>query len=260
MRVTVLGSGTSVGIPSISCGCEVCRSEVPENQRLRSSVYIEHPGASFLIDCSIDFRQQALRHRMPAIEAVLLTHSHADHISGLDDLRSYNFLQSAPIDIWGDATTLEAVRQRFAYCFRPTQIGGGLPRLNLREVQPTEPFRIGTVTVQPVPIKHGILDILGYRIGGLAYLTDCSAVPASSMPLIEGVDTLIVGALRPYPHETHFSLPEALALSRELDARQTWFTHIGCKLEHFATNAELPPEAQLLYDGQILEAPDATTL
>jgi len=298
MRITVLGTGTSVGVPVIGCRCEVCRSTAPENNRLRSSVYIEHAGGKLLVDCSTDFRQQALRYRIPRVDAVILTHNHADHINGIDDLRSFNFVQRSPIDLYATADVLHTIRHRYEYAFNPTQLGGGVPRLNLHEIdlankagdlrletggtekqagdlrletggtktekptayslQPTA-FFIGGLQIVPVPIKHGVLDILGYRIGrNFAYLTDCSAVPESSVALLEGIEILVLDALRPTPHSTHFSLSEALDFSQRIGPAQTWFTHITCKMEHFATNASLPPNAQLLHDGQVIEVEEET--
>lgn len=209
----------------------------------------------FMVDCSLDFRQQALRYRMPRIDAVILTHDHADHIGGFDDLRGYNFIQQGPIDIYGTAAVFKTLRERYAYCFRPAlQIGGGLPQLNLIEIEPGKAFQLGDLEILPVPIKHGLLDIVGYRVGKtFAYMTDCSFVPETSVPMVDDIENLIVGALRPTPHETHFSLPEALEFSRSIRAGKTWFTHITDRLEYFATNASLPPDAQLLHDGQVIE-------
>ena len=263
IRVTVLGTGTSTGVPAIGCECEVCRSEAPENKRLRCSIYVEHASGNYLVDCSADLRQQALRYRLPRVDAVLVTHDHADHINGMDDLRIYNYLQGAPIHIHALEDVLETLRVRYSYCFNPTQIGGGLPRIQLRRIEPDRSFYPGrrdgdtggpSLKVTPIPVKHGNLDILGFRLGrDFAYLTDCSAVPDSSVALLEGVKVLVVSALRPTPHPTHFSLHEALEFSRLLAPEQTWFTHMTCSLEHFATNASLPPEAQLLHDGQVIE-------
>ena len=256
MRITVLGSGTSTGVPVIGCECAVCRSDAPENKRLRCSLYIEDNGSAFLVDCSTDFRQQALRYGIRRIDAVLFTHNHADHMNGIDDLRVFNYLQGSAIGVYGDKVTLETIRRRFDYCFNPPQVGGGFPHLRLQEVQPRKGIRLGELDILPVRLKHGILDILGYRIGdSFAYLTDCSAVPEESMAQLEGVEVLIVDALRHKPHSTHFSLEQALELSRSLRPAQTWFTHIADDLDHFETNARLPANAQLLRDGQVIELP-----
>jgi phosphoribosyl 1,2-cyclic phosphate phosphodiesterase len=260
MRITVLGTGTSTGIPAIGCRCDVCRSDRPENQRLRCSLYVEDDGgAKFLVDCSTDLRQQALRYGIARVDAVLMTHDHGDHINGIDDLRAYNFLQDREIDVYGDAGVIKTFRSRFAYCFNPPQLGGGVPRLSLHPIEAGQRLHLEGLEVTPIRIKHGKLDILGYRLGSaFAYLTDCSGVPDESMPLLEGVRVLVVGALRPTPHPTHFSLDEALALSRRVAPEQTWFTHITCRMEHFATNASLPPDARLLHDGQVIEIPAGT--
>lgn len=264
MRITVLGSGTSGGVPTIGCDCAVCRSDAPENKRLRCSLYVEVPAigdvpeAKFLIDCSSDFRQQALRYRLPRIDAVAMTHDHADHMNGLDDLRAYNFIQRGPIDVYGDATVLATIRRCYDYCFNPKQIGGGVPQLRPRGIVARQAFRIGALEVTPVPIWHGQLPILGFRLGRhFAYLTDCSRVDEDAMDLLKDLRVLIVGALRPRPHPTHFSLDQAVAFSRRVaPSERTWFTHMTCNVEHFATNAALAPATQLLHDGQTIEVPD----
>ncbi len=254
MKITILGSGTSTGVPVIGCDCPVCRSDAPENKRLRSSIYVENGDDKILIDCSSDFRQQALRAKLPRIDAVFLTHDHADHINGIDDLRLFNFIQRNPIDLYAREDVVETVKRRYEYCFNPRQLGGGVPQLNLRPLLPGETVQLKSTAIQAIPIKHGILDIFGFRIGKrFAYLTDCSEVPESSVELLEGVEVLVVDALRKTPHSTHFSLSEALDFSRRIQPRQTWFTHIACRMDHFETNEELPDDAQLLYDGQVIE-------
>lgn len=256
MRITVLGSGTSTGVPVIGCDCPVCQSHIPENKRLRCSLYVEHPRVRFLVDCSTDFRQQALRYGIRHVDAVIFTHNHADHINGLDELRVFNHRQGAAINIYADAGVVDTILKRFDYCFSPPQIGGGVPVLNLIEITPSKSFNMNGIEVVPVPIKHGVLDILGFRIGNFAYLTDCSNVPDSSLPLLQGVKVLVVDGLRRRCHSTHFSLDEALAFSRLVNPTQTWFTHIADEMEHFETNASLPPNAQLLHDGQVIELAD----
>ncbi|HUT23665.1 MAG TPA: MBL fold metallo-hydrolase [Sumerlaeia bacterium] len=257
MRIRVLGSGTSTGVPAVGCECPVCRSRAPENKRLRSSILVERAGRGILVDCSTDFRQQALLYGLDRIDAVLMTHDHADHINGIDDLRPLCAASDRPVPVYGDETVLETFRRRFRYCFHPPQTGGGVPNLDLRPIEPAVPFLVDGLEVVPAPVKHGVLDILGFRLGpDLAYLTDCSAVPDSSLALLRGVKVLIVDALRPKPHPTHFGLGQALEFSRRLRPEQTWFTHISCRLEHFAANASLPSDAQLLHDGQVIEIAD----
>ena len=187
-----------------------------------------------------------------------MTHDHADHINGLDDLRAYNFIQRRPIPLYGDATVLATIRRCYDYCFNPKQIGGGVPQLELREVAAGRAFAIGSLEVTPVPILHGGMPILGFRLGRhFAYLTDCSGVDSGAMDLLKDLRVLIVGALRRTPHPTHFSLDEAVAFSRRVaPSERTWFTHITCSLDHFETNASLGAETQLLHDGQTIELPD----
>ena len=253
MRVTFLGTGTSHGVPMIGCDCPVCSSDDPRNQRTRSSVLVEVDGANLLIDTTPDLRTQVLRENVRRVDAVLFTHSHADHIFGLDDIRRFNDLSGRPMPCYGSADTLRVIRQAFEYVFKPTQPGGGKPSLNLIEVD--GPFQILNTqyTIQnpviPVPILHGELPILGFRIGSFAYLTDCSAIPEPSFDLLDGLDLLVLGVLRHEPHETHFSVGEGLAVVERLQPRQTYFTHLTHRLDHDTTNRSLPPHAQLAYDG-----------
>jgi phosphoribosyl 1,2-cyclic phosphate phosphodiesterase len=218
---------------------------------------VEHAGGAFLVDCSTDFRVQALRHRIERVDALLLTHGHADHVNGIDDLRIINMMQHAAIPVYGDTNTLHAIRQRYDYSFNPLQKGGGLPVLELCEVADGDRVDIGGIEAVCVPIRHGLLPAMGYRLGpDFAYLTDCNDVPESSIRLIEGVDTLVVDGLRFRPHPTHFSIPEAVALARRVGARRTAFTHITHDIEHFRVNALLPPGMFLLQDNMVLDARD----
>ena len=242
-----------MGVPVIGCGCAVCTSTDPHNKRLRSSVSIDAGGVHLLIDCGIDFREQMLRWPMPRVDAVLLTHTHSDHINGIDDLRPYNYYQRGTIPIYGREYFLEDLSQRFHYCFNPLQEGGGVPKLELKPIEPAEAFSISGVEIIPIEIRHGRLPILGFRIGGFAYLTDCSEIPDASEPLLRGLDVLILSALRHTPHPTHFSLSEALAAAARLSPRRVYFTHIADEMDHAETNASLPEWANLLYDGQLIE-------
>ncbi len=253
MRVTVLGSGTSAGVPTLGCRCEICRSPDPRNKRMRASAYIETAERRILIDCGPDFRTQALANGVEDVDEVLLTHSHADHVGGLDDLRSFNMVHKHPITVHGNADTLGDVRERFSYCFRPPQqVGGGLPDLRLSLVAPGKPVDLGIGAV-PVPVFHGTLPILGWRLGDFAYLTDVSRLPEEAFPLLEGVRTLVSSALRHRPHPTHMSLDEAVALARRIGAERTWFIHMCHDLDHETTNAALPSDIQLAHDGLVFE-------
>ncbi len=257
LRIRVLGSGTSMGVPVVGCACAVCTSSDPRNKRLRSSIWIEAAGRHLLVDCSIDFRQQMLNWPMPRIDALLLTHTHADHINGIDDIRSYNYIQREAIPLFTSPFFIDDIRRRFPHCFGPLQTGGGVPQLDLTEVEPGRPFLAAGVEVMPIRIMHGRLPILGFRLGSFAYLTDCSGIPPESEELLAGVETLIISALRHRPHETHFSLDQSLEASARLGVRHAFFTHIADDLDHETTNKSLPSWARLLYDGQVLEIESA---
>lgn len=250
LKIRVLGSGTSMGVPVVGCRCPVCTSPDPHNKRMRSSISIEVAGQHILVDCSIDFRMQMLAWPMPRIDAILLTHSHSDHINGIDDLRSYNYMQKASIPLYSGQLFLDDLRTRFNYCFNPFQRGGGVPDLDLMPVRPGELFTAGPLQIMPIRIMHGRLPIMGYRLGRFAYLTDCNGIPEESWPLLQGLDTLIISALRHTPHSTHFTLAQSLEASRQLRVRRAFFTHIADEMDHETTNRELPDWAQLAHDGQ----------
>ena len=253
MHVTFLGTGTSHGVPMIGCRCPVCTSADPRDRRSRpSAVLAFEDGATVLIDKSTDLRTQALSHGLDRLDAVIYTHSHADHIFGFDDLRRFNVLSGGPLPIYADARTLGDLRRTFAYAFSGgDQAGGGVPQVDPREV--IGPFAILGHEFVPVPILHGTRPILGYRVGRFAYLTDCSAIPADSLPLLRGLDVLVLGALRHRPHPTHFSLREATEAAGRIGARRTWFTHMCHDLGHAATARDLPAEMGLAWDGLTIE-------
>ncbi|GHV77209.1 MBL fold metallo-hydrolase [Spirochaetia bacterium] len=228
MKLTVLGSGTSHGIPVIGCSCPVCTSPDPKDNRMRASLYIEgNDGKRVVIDTGPDFRTQALRVGLKSLDAVFLTHAHADHVHGLDDVRSLSYEREIPV--YGNAETLGELKERFSYVFRNTQRGGGKPRISLNPA--SSPVQIGGLTLTPIPVKHGILDILGWKISEAkapfaVYLTDTSFIPRSSLDLIESPEYLIVGGLRVRPHETHFCFEEALSAGADIHARHVYLTHI----------------------------------
>lgn len=253
MRITFLGTGTSYGVPVIACHCEVCESTDPRDTRLRPSVCLEFDeGPTVLIDTATDLRAQALRFRVERVDAVLYTHSHADHIFGFDELRRFNHLSHQPIPAFGDARTMADLTRTFAYAFDPaTDVGGGLPQVVPSIV--TGPFALGGHEVVPVPIVHGQRPILGYRVGRFAYLTDCSAIPEDSYALLDGLDVVVIGALRWCRHPTHFSIDEAVAAAARIGAERAFLTHMCHDLGHAATNAVLPDGVQLAHDGLVLE-------
>jgi phosphoribosyl 1,2-cyclic phosphate phosphodiesterase len=251
MRVTFLGTGTSVGTPSVGCYCEVCTSEDPRNTRLRPSIWIEQDGFSLLVDTSPDLRQQALRHRIDRVDAVLYTHSHADHILGMDEVRMYNWRQRTTIPLHGNAETLANIRRTFWYAFEPVQQGGGTPRVELLEV--TGPFRVGPFDVTPVPLLHGELEVLGYRFGSFAYCTDVGRIPEESVDLLQDLDTLVITALRHQPHPAHQTVEQALEWIERLAPREAWLTHMTHDLEHEQLEAETPENVHAAHDGLVLD-------
>jgi phosphoribosyl 1,2-cyclic phosphate phosphodiesterase len=249
LQITFLGTGTSHGVPMIGCECRTCRSDDPRDRRLRPSVFIEaDDGSAILIDAGPDLRWQALTYGITRVDAIVFTHGHADHILGVDDVRRYNHLMKRPMPCYADAQTVDDIRRTFSYAFDPaTPKGGGVPQLEMFTV--AGPFCLGRQELIPVPIMHGARPILGFRVNGFAYLTDCSAIPESSWPLLEELDVLVVDALRERPHPTHFSLAEALAAAERARARHTYLTHMCHDLPHAATCDRLPATIQLAYDG-----------
>jgi phosphoribosyl 1,2-cyclic phosphate phosphodiesterase len=290
LRITFLGTGTSQGIPMIGCRCDVCLSTDSRDKRLRPSVFITlDDGTSILIDTSADFRAQALTHDITHIDAVLFTHSHADHVFGLDELRRYNVLQRDAIPLYGDERTLADLRRIFDYAFRQSEGGHEyVPRL--RPFLVDGPFCVrgsaangarpsgvrdssardnsardnsahasgahasgASVSIVPVPILHGARMILGYRLGNFAYLTDCSGIPDASFALLDGVELLVIGALRDRPHPSHFTVAEAIEAASKIGASRVYFTHMNHDLGHVATCARLPAGIQLAYDGLVVQ-------
>ena len=256
MKLLFLGSGTSYGVPMIGCDCPVCRSDDPRDKRTRPSVLVRVNGKAILIDTSSDLRAQALRCELDSLDAILFTHAHADHLHGIDDVRSFSALRRMASPAYGDEHTVRHIKKSYEYIFKNPEFhfGWGIPRLDLRVI--TGPERICDITVKPVLIQHGERTILGYRIGNMAYLTDCSAVPKESMPLLQGLDTLVLGALRHKPHPTHFSLSEALDFVESVSPRRAYFTHISHDLGHAKEEKALPEHIRLSYDGLEVEIPN----
>jgi len=251
VNVTFLGTGTSTGVPVPTCLCEVCRSQDPRDSRLRPSVLLQWDGATVLVDTSTDLRQQVLRLGLRDLDAVIYTHAHADHVFGLDDLRMFNWRRGGAIPVYGSCVTLAAIRRTFWYVFEDVEAGGGKPLLDLHEAE--GPFPLLGRTVTPIPLQHGRLPILGYRVGGFAYLTDVSAIPEPSYALLSDLDVLVLSALRRRPHPTHLTLDRAIEEAGRIGAARTLFTHIAHELSHATVSAELPPGIELAYDGLTLE-------
>jgi len=252
LKVAILGSGTSTGVPVIACECKVCTSSDKRNNRTRSSILISRGDTNILIDTSTDLRYQALKNEIRGLSAVLFTHSHADHLHGIDELRSFNFIQKRAIPCYGDDKTIGRIKAMFSYIFEPQDNGGGgVPRLDMNEV--SAPFYIDGLEITPIEVFHGKELILGYRMGNMAYITDCSDIPSLSMTKLHNLDLLILGALRHRPHNTHFNIKQALEVVERLRPRHTYFTHLSHEVEYESISAELPDGVELAYDGLTVE-------
>jgi phosphoribosyl 1,2-cyclic phosphate phosphodiesterase len=251
MRLTFLGTGTSTGVPTLGCRCRVCTSEDPHDQRTRPSIALEFDGRVVIVDTTPDIRQQALREGLERLDAVLFTHSHADHILGLDDTRVFYFRQQVPLPIYADARCMERLRHIFSYVFDGSYKYGGVGKLDPHVIE--GPFELWGLKLIPVPVLHGDLPVLGFRFGNAAYVTDFSTIPETSMPLLEGLDVLVLDALRHKPHPTHSTIEQSLGLVERLKPRRAFFTHIAHQLGHAETNAGLPPNVRLAHDGLKLE-------
>jgi phosphoribosyl 1,2-cyclic phosphate phosphodiesterase len=250
VELIFLGTGTSAGIPMIGCHCEVCESTDAHDRRTRPSVIFRYNGIHVLVDTSPELRLQCVANRIDHIESVVYTHAHADHVMGLDDLRRFNVTRPGhPIDIWADERTHQQLQLCFGYAFVEPDPASKLfrPHLNRRFID--GPFEIAGERWTPVPLLHGEMPVLGFRVGNVAYCTDVSKIPDASYPLLEDLDVLVLDALQRKKHTTHFSLEEAIAHAQRINAKRTFFTHIAHGLSHAQTNAELPPNIQLAHDG-----------
>ncbi len=256
MRVTLLGTGTSTGVPMIGCGCEVCLSKDPHDKRLRVSAMIESGDTRLIIDTSADFRQQMLAHHVKQISAILYTHHHYDHIAGFDDLRAFLFLYRKAPKCFALQSTYDFIRRTFAYAFGDAiQSGGGLPEADFEIVRDTK-FTVEGLDVTPIPLMHGLLPILGYRVGSFAYLTDCNAIPDASLALLQGLDVVVLDGLRYQPHSTHLSIHEAIEYAHRIGAKQTYLTHMNHDVLHSRASKELPAGIALGFDGLSFEILD----
>jgi riboflavin kinase/FMN adenylyltransferase len=255
LKLTVLGSGTSMGVPTLACPCRVCASSDPHDKRLRPSVLISRDGQHAVIDTTPDFRQQALRVGLDRLDAILLTHGHADHILGFDDIRPFNLRQRSALPVYGNEETFRVIRRVFSYVFDDKPTLSTVPSVKLHLAN--TPFELLRIPFIPIPMLHGDMEVLGFRFGRAAYLTDFSKIPDSSLALLEDLDELVLDALRDIPHPMHQTVDQALALIQQLKPRRAWFTHIAHDLPHAETNERLRqmgfPHVQLAYDGLAFE-------
>lgn len=250
MKITILGSGTSTGVPMVGCHCQVCGSSDPRDKRTRASILVESCGQRILVDTSTDLRTQALREGIPQIDAVLLTHTHADHIHGIDDLRGFHFIHRRVIPCYASPDTIDKVRANFSYIFDGLNSEGYSPLLESFPVEET--FDLFGCRVTPVPIKHGSFFATGYRFNDAAYLTDCGEIPEESLALLQGLDLMIIDALRFSPHPNHFNIEGALKISEMLKPRRTLLTHLTHEVHH-SDGTRLPQGVEFAYDGLTVE-------
>lgn len=257
LQIQFLGTGTSQGVPLIACDCDVCHSNDPRDQRLRCSVWVQHPKASVVIDSGPDFRQQMLRAGVRNLDALLFTHAHKDHIAGTDDVRAFNYRQRKPMPIYADLRVQEALRREFYYAFEDNRYPG-IPELHLIEID-DQPFELNGMPVTPLPVMHLNLPVKGFRIGPFAYITDANAIPAATVDLLQDCEVLVLNALRHTSHPSHFTLDQALEQARRIGAAQTYLTHISHQLGlHAVVEQSLPDGVSLAFDGLQLsfEIPD----
>ena len=247
-QITFLGTGTSSGVPLIGCQCDVCQSTDPRDKRSRTSAVIRHQDRTLLIDTATELRLQSLANGLTRIDAVLFTHAHADHTGGFDDLRRFNEIDERHIDVFAGPETASVLRERFAYAFVDVfPFYGGKPDLTLHEVD--GPFAFDGVEIVPIPVWHGQMRVLGYRFGAMAYVTDAKSIPDESMALLEGLDVLVLNALRERPHPTHLSIPEAVAVIEQLHPKRAWLTHLSHDISHVAATALVAEDVKIAYDG-----------
>lgn len=242
-----MGTGTSTGVPAIGCECSVCKSSDPRNNRLRASVLVTINDKNILIDTAPDLRQQALRYGFKRIDAVLYTHDHADHIHGIDELRSFNFLQWSAIPIYAGRKVIERIKKSFMYIFEEQLEGGGKPVITLHEIDSS--FEAAGTRIEPLPVWHGSQKIFGYKIGEFAYISDVSKIPDETITLIKKIKVVVLDALREKEHSTHMNFSQAIETAKLIGAKRTFFTHMGHSVDHASTSAKLPPGMELAYDG-----------
>lgn len=252
ITITFLGTGTSTGVPVIGCRCKVCTSDDPKLSRTRSSIHIQTPTTSILIDSGPDLREQALRENLTQVDAVLYTHAHLDHITGFDELRAFCWHRDLPLPLYGSAPLLDELKRMFNWAFLPTNQYKGYIKPN--PIVTPEQFTLGELTITPIPVIHGSVDTQGYlfeheNMPSLAYIPDVKSIPRESLKLLKNTDQLIIDSLHKREHPTHMNLDQALATAASLGVKQTYLTHISHELDIHETNKELPPNTQFAYDG-----------
>jgi phosphoribosyl 1,2-cyclic phosphate phosphodiesterase len=252
MRVTFLGSGTSQGVPVISCPCEVCHSSDPRDKRLRSSVLIETDDTTFVIDSGPDFRYQMLRQGVKKLDAIVFTHGHKDHTAGMDDVRAFNYFQQKEMDVYASPETQEILRREFQYIFEHANYPG-VPQIRLHELK-NEPFYVNSVLVTPIRLLHYKMEVFGFRIGDFTYITDANSIAPEERDKARGSQTLVLNALRLEQHISHFTLAEAIEVAEDINCPSTYLTHISHQLGiHSIVSKQLPAGVALAYDGLVLE-------
>jgi phosphoribosyl 1,2-cyclic phosphate phosphodiesterase len=250
MKLVILGSGTSTGVPMVGCHCPVCTSTDLRDRRTRTSLLVESDGRFIVVDTSTDLRQQAIREDLPRIDAVLFTHSHADHVNGIDDMRGFYFIYRRIVPCYAEESTMSAIVGRFPYIFKGQEIEGYAPLLEAHTI--SKPFELYGCRITPVPLLHGPYPATGYRINDTAYLTDCSSIPQESLPLLNGLELLIIDALRYSPHENHLNIPEALDIVAELRPKRAVLTHLTHEVAYHE-GSRLPQGAEFAYDGMTFD-------
>lgn len=251
MQITFLGTGTSQGVPIIACNCKVCQSDDREDKRMRSSILIQVNDLNIVIDAGPDFRQQMLASKLTELSAILITHAHRDHLSGLDDIRGFNFIMRKAIDVYCEPMVEQSIKQEFHYAFEEPKYPG-VPEMNIHTISEEE-FLLKGIPVQPIRVQHHLLPVLGFRFGNFAYITDANFISEKEIEKLKGVDTLVLNALRHEKHISHFTLEEAIQMSQMVGAKRTYFTHISHQLgNHFEVQAMLPENMFLASDGLMI--------